>query len=105
MSSIKKMAEEYVPVVTKNIADLEKVSVDIDVQEKKQERKNPKEGEDPTFTYLYVVVEDVEYRVPKTVLEGLQTLLKAKPDMKFFRALKSGEGKTGTKYQVIPVDE
>ena len=99
MTKLNEMAKEYTPVETKNIADLEKVSVEIDV-----DNKIVNEGKEGEFSYLFTVIEDVEYRVPKTVLKGLKTLLESMPETKYIRVLKSGSGKD-TNYQVVPVNE
>jgi len=101
MTNLKEMAKEYVPPTTKNIADLEKFSVNIDIEQKEFERKEPKEGEEKTFTILVATIDEVEYRIPKSVIADLKILLENKPDIEFVQVLKSGEG-LGTKYAVIP---
>lgn len=99
MTSLKDMAKEYEAPQTKNISELEKVSVDIDVTE--ETHTNEKEGKD--FTILVTIIDEEKYRVPKTVLGQLKAILEKMPETKSFRVLKDGEG-LGTKYQVVPLN-
>ena len=99
MGNIKEASEQYQPPTTMNIADLDKVAIDIDLKD--GEGKN-KEGE--VFTYKYIEVKGVQYRVPGTVLGGIKAVLSKVPDLKFFAVIKQGEG-LSTRYQVIPVTE
>jgi len=46
-------------------------------------------------------VDDEEYRVPTSVLKSLKVILEDKPDLKFFKVKKTGEG-LKTEYTVIP---
>lgn len=96
MAQLWKEATEYETPKTQNIADLESVSVDMDLQE-----KTVGEGED-AFTYKYIVVKDVEYRVPVVVLKQLKSQLEANPGLSTFRVSKEGEG-LKTQYTVIPL--
>lgn len=98
MASLKEEAEAYSPQHTKNIAELEAVSVE---QEIKRETRKNKEGEDYSLAFVNVAGE--EYRVPNSVLEQLQTILKEKPEMKTFKVTRKGEG-LNTSYTVIPLE-
>ncbi len=98
--TLKEAAGTYIPPKTLNIADLNKVQVDVELKDGEGTRNN---GE--KFQYKYVVVEGQEYRVPGTVIGGIKAILKELPDTKFVKVLKEGEGKTGTKYQVIPIQQ
>ena len=98
MASLKETAQEYKPQQTKNIAEVEAVSVEQEI--KKEVRKN-KDNED--YTISFIVLNGEEYRVPNSVLEQLQAILKEKPDMKTFKVTKAGEG-LNTKYTVIQLE-
>jgi len=97
MTNIKESAEQYEPKKTKNIADLDKINVLMDIK-----CKTVNEGTDNEFSYEYIIVDEVEYRVPLTVLKQLKEILKKKPDMTEFSVSKSGEG-LDTSYTVIPM--
>jgi len=98
MANIKDTAKATEINLIKNISELKKVSVDLDVTESTE---TTKDGED--YTISKITVEDVEYRVPITVLMQLKVLLEDDDSIKFFKVLKTGEGKTGTKYTVVPL--
>ena len=98
MASLKDTAQDYKPTQIKNIADLEVVSLTTEI--KKETRKRA-DGEE--YTISFIVLNGEEYRVPNTVLEQLQTMLKEKPNMKVFKVSKKGEG-LNTTYTVIPLD-
>jgi hypothetical protein len=97
MTTLKQYATDYVPTQMNNIADLEVVRTDVEI---KEETRTNKEGED--YKVKYIVVDGSEYRVPATVIEQIQTIIKAKPDLTSVKVSKSGTG-LGTKYQVIPL--
>ena len=97
MANLKDTANAYEAPQTLNIADLEVVSTDLDVQEKTGTNKD---GED--FTYNFVEVEGKQYRVPNSVLTELKTILEEKPDLQKFRVKKSGQG-LQTRYTVVPL--
>jgi len=96
MTKINELAKEYVSPETHNIAELEKVSVEIDVVEAEYTKSD---GE--VFTVLETTINEVKYRVPVSVLKGLKTLIEARPNTLFFTVLKSGDGMK-TSYSVIP---
>ena len=98
MATLKEEAKAYEPQHTKNIADLEAVSIEQEI--KKETRKN-KENEE--YAIAYINVGGLEYRVPATVLEQLQDILLEKPDLKTFKVTKKGEG-LNTKYAVIQLE-
>ena len=97
MTTLKERAKEYEPKQTYNIAELNKVSVDIEIE--KGEGQN-KEGE--TFDYLYTKVDGNEYRVPYSVLTGMKVLLEKMPDLSHISVIRQGVG-MNTTYQVIPL--
>jgi len=99
MASLKEGAQGYEPSKTKNIAELEAVSVEQEffLNEK---RKNSKDEE---YLMSYIVVGGEEYRVPNSVLEQLKVILEAKPDLKTFKVTKKGE-LLKTSYTVIQLE-
>ena len=98
MSTIGEEAKAYEPQRMKNIADLEAVSIEQEI--KKEIRKDQTNEE---YTVSFLVLNNDEYRVPNSVLEQLQTLIKEKPEMTSFKVTKKGEG-LNTSYQVVPLD-
>ena len=98
MATLKDEAENYQPRKTKNIADLERVSVDVEV-----ETKTFKEGSDEEFTISLIQVDGEEYRVPVSVLKQLKNLVEEMPDLKFIKVKKTGTTITDTSYTVIPL--
>ena len=97
--TFKETAEEYEPKRTANIADLEK----FDISEPIEEREG-KDSEGKPFKYNVLVRDDIDYRVPNTVLETVKGILAANAkydkEVTIFSVEKTGEG-MGTKYQVI----
>jgi len=94
-------ADLYQPqttVKTKNIAELPKVSTKLELIEDNWTDKSGTEVKQKV-----VVVEGVKYRVPKTVLEQLQTIRKFAPTLEYFKVTKTGTTKDDTKYKVEPV--
>ena len=98
MSSIKEAAELYVAPQTLNIADLDKVDVNMDTAV-----RTFKEGTDDEFSITVAIIEGLDYRIPPSVLGALKEILEEKPDLKYFKVKKKGEG-LNTKYTVIPLE-
>lgn len=96
MATLKETAKAYVPPQTLNIADLDKIPIDLEL---KDGSGKSKEGE--AFTYKYVEIEKQEYRVAGSILGGIKALLEKMPNLKFVSVLKQGQG-LNTRYQVIP---
>lgn len=97
MASIKESAKAYVPKTTMNIADLNQVPCDLELEHKIGSTEDGK-----TFEYDFTVVDGNEYRVPQKVLSQLKAILEEMPDLEFFKVKKEGEG-LKTTYTVIPV--
>jgi len=97
MASLKEEAQEYEPTQTKNIADLEVVSVDLETEER---TGTTKEGK--PFSYKVVVIDNEEYRVPVSVLKSIKAILVEKPNLKTVKVVKQGSG-LETEYTVIPL--
>lgn len=98
MESIKESAMAYEPKQTKNIADLDKVSVELNLEDREG---TDKEGK--TFRYKVVVVNGEEYRVPGKVIGDLKSILDKKPNLQTFSVSRKGMG-MNTVYTVIPMD-
>lgn len=100
MATLKENAIAYeAPARTKNIADLPRVSTDLNVESKEIKTK---EGE--TIVIQYVTVDGEQYRVPQSVLKSLKLMLEDNPNMKDFKVKKTGQG-LDTEYTVIPLLE
>jgi len=99
MANIKECAENYIAKETKNIAELERVSVDLEI-----ENKVVNQGESNEWNYDFVTIDEEEYKVNQTVLKQLKVQLEANPSLLFFKVSKEGEG-LKTAYTVIPLLE
>lgn len=99
MANMKEEALAYESPQTLNIADLEKVSIDIELL---QGKGKSSDGEE--FTYKYTVIEEKEYRIAGSVIGGVKALLEKIPNLKYFSVIKQGTG-MNTRYQVIPYTE
>ena len=97
MAKLKDEAKAYESKTTKNIAELPKVSTDLEVVE-----NSGVDAEGKEFSYKVVIVEGEEYRVPNSVLKQLKVILEENLNLKFFKVKKTGTG-MATEYQVIPL--
>ena len=98
METLKQKAQTYESKAMKNIADLEKVPVELPlVTEDRQD------NEGKPFTVSFITIDGDDYRVPASVLKALKEILAVKPTLKTFRVQKSGEGMK-TSYTVIPLE-
>jgi len=93
MASLREEAQNYEAPSMKNITDLEVVSLDQPVMEVEKGK-----GED-AFTVDVMVINNEEYRVPKSVLNEIKLMLKNFPDAKTVKVTKSGTGMS-TRYRV-----
>jgi len=96
--TLKESAKEYEPKRTLNVTDLDKVDLSFPMEER---TGTDKEGK--PFDYKVIVMNDQEYRVPATVLEEIQKILKLKPEAKSVKVTKTGSG-LNTKYAVEFID-
>ena len=88
----------YEPTVaTKIISDLDSVSVEIDMIP-----KIFKEGEKDEYTQDVITIEEVDYRVPKTVQAQLKTMIEAGVKFNTFNVVRTGTTISDTVYTVIP---
>lgn len=97
MAKLIEMAKAYMPPTTKNIAELQRVPIDLEVT---QETRTDDEGKQ--FTQNITIVNGERYRIPNSVLEGIKGILGKLPETKAVQVLKAGTG-MNTRYQVIPV--
>lgn len=98
MATLSEAAKAYEPPQTLNIADLEKVQVDLELFD--GEGKD-KDGE--VFQYKYAKIDGKDYRVPGSVLGGIKAIMEKKPGLKTVSVIKQGQG-MNTRYQVIPME-
>ena len=96
--TLREESQGYEPQTTKNIAELEAVSLDMVTEDKKGKTKEGKE-----FDYKVIVVNNIEYRVPASVLGDIKAIMSAKPTLKTVRVIKKGTG-MNTEYTVIPLE-
>jgi len=102
MATLGEAADNYQPSTkTMNIADLEKVSLDIETVEDTFEFE--RNGEKKTVVQDVIIIDEVKYKVPKTVLQQLQIIKADNPALKFCKVKKSGTTKDDTRYVVIPL--
>jgi len=95
--NLKETAQAYVPPQqTLNIAELERVSVNVELSE---EEHLDKEG--TPFKINVFEQDGKKYRVPSSVLKGIKAILLKIPTTTHISVLKSGNG-MDTSYQVIP---
>lgn len=98
MTSISQMATAYEVPKMGNIADLDRVSTQVKI-----ENKVFKEGTPEQWDCNVITVEGKEYRVPNSVLAGLKTLLEIKPKTAAFKVVRQGEG-LNTNYTVVDLE-
>lgn len=98
MTTIKEEAQEYEPKQIRNIAELEKISINLEL-----ETRTYKEGTEDEYKIKVCVIDNVVYRIPNIVLGQLKEQLKENSDLNFFKVKKTGQGKEGTNYTVIPL--
>ena len=95
--TLKTEAQAYESHSVGNIADLAKVSTDLQVEDREGTNDEGK-----VFQYKVIIVEGQEYRVPASVLKSLKAILEDNSDLKTFKVKKTGQG-LATEYTVIPL--
>lgn len=98
MANLRETSQAYEPKKTKNIADLEAVSLDVPMNKTSGTDKDGK-----NFEFYVANVAGEDYRVPSSVLEEIQTLLETKPGVKTIKVVKKGTG-MNTTYSVIELE-
>ena len=102
MTTLKEKATAYEPKKTLNIADLDKVDLSWKMEDRQGTSiKQDADGKDfeETYQYKVMIVNSIEYRVPNTVIEEIQKMLKLVPELQFINVEKTGSGYS-TKYTV-----
>ncbi len=106
MTNLKETATAYEPKKTLNIADLDKVDLSWPVENRSGTTvKQDEDGKDyeESYSYKVMIVNEIEYRVPNSVLEEIQKMVKLVPELQFVKVEKTGSG-FGTKYDVEKVE-
>jgi len=104
MAKISEFAKDYESSAkTKNIAELQSVSTDLELMD--DEFEFTKNGETKIVKQKVIVVNGEQYRCPITVIQQLKVILEDNPSLKKFKVKKSGNTKDDTKYVVIPLME
>lgn len=98
MAKLKDEASKYEAPKTKNIADLEAVSLEMNVEDREGVNKK---GE--TFKTKVVVVDGEDHRIPGIVLDTIKSIMEEKPNLKTIKVKKKGEG-LSTTYTVIELE-
>lgn len=101
MAKLKDEAMAYEPKQTMNIADLDKVSIDLDIEDDEFETTDD-EGKAKMVKQKVAIIEGKKYRVPNSVLNQLKILLEDNPNLNNFKVKKTGQG-FSTDYTVIPL--
>lgn len=99
MGTLREEAKAYEPPQTLNIADLDKVQIDMELKD-----GDGIDGKGEAFKYKFVEVEGKEYRIAGTVIGGIKALVEKMPNLKFVSVTKQGQG-MATRYQVVPFIE
>lgn len=101
MATLKDTAKTYESKQVNNIADLDEVSVDLDIKEGEFSVVDD-DGNEKEVDYYYIEVDGEQYRVPNSVLKQLRVQLEANENLETFKVNKSGKG-LNTDYTVIPL--
>ena len=101
MAKLKDVAEAYESKQTKNIAELDVVSVDLEVEDDEFEVEDDK-GNPKVVKQKIAIINKERYRVPNSVLKQLKVLLEDNPKLTKFKVKKTGTG-LNTDYTVIPI--
>jgi len=104
MTKLDEYAKDFEPTSkTKNIADLEEVSTDIDLIDDEFEFTDKITKQVKTVQQKVIIVNGEQYRVPVSVIGQLKVVLEDNPSCKRFKVKKTGATKDDTRYQVIPL--
>ncbi len=95
------VAKNYEPKKIRNIADLDSVPIDIEVEDDEYEFED-EQGNIKTIKQKVAVIDGERYRVPNSVLRQLKVLLEDNPNLTKFKVKKTGSG-LNTEYIVIPI--
>lgn len=103
MVKLNEFAENYEPIsTTKNIADLDSVSTDLELIDDEFEFTDKVTNEVKIVKQKIIVVEGEQYRVPNSVIGQLKIILEDNKALKKFKVKKTGIG-LETRYMLIPL--
>jgi len=105
MAKLNQFAKEYTPPATpKNIADLQEISTDIDIEDDEFEFEDKITKQLKTVKQKIIIINGESYRVPVSVIQQLKIILEDNPNLKKFKVKRSGTTKDDTRYMVIPLN-
>lgn len=96
--TLRQSSTEYIPVKVRNVAELDRCPVDAPIKVRTFEDKDG-----TPFNVHVVTVDGYEYRVPDSVRRDLKEIMTVKPNTKWIKVLRSGQGKQ-TSYTVVSLD-
>ena len=100
--TLKELAQQQEIRTFKKIEEFKAINVNNEITER---TCLTKEGKEFNIFEMSLYNEDTDatdnVRVPKSVLFGLQVLLKDNPDLEYFKVVKTGQG-MNTRYTVLP---
>jgi len=99
MATLREEAKGYIPPQTLNIADLDKIPIDIELFD-----GEGKTTEGEVFKYKFAKIDGKEYRVAGSIIGGIKAIMEKVPSLKSVSVIKQGQG-MNTRYQVIPYTE
>ena len=85
--TLKETALAYESKSIGNIADLPKVSTNLNVQDREGINEEGK-----TFQYKVISINGQEYRVPASVIKSLKAIMEDNPNLNEFKVKKTGQG-------------
>jgi hypothetical protein len=97
MTTLKETATAYEPKRTLIVSDLPMISILEPTEERNDVDKNNK-----PYSYVVMVRDGVDYRVPSSVLEQIKNITEIDEKITEVQISKKGEG-MDSKYTVIPV--
>lgn len=98
MTTLKEFAKTYEAKKTKNIAELSSVPIDLELHEESGKDKDGK-----SYSYQYIELNELKYRVPASVIEQIQSIIKSRPTCTKVKVEAKGTG-MNTKYNTVPID-
>ena len=99
MATLKEEAQQYEAPQTLNIADLDKIPIDIELQ-----TATGKNSEGVDFNYKFTEIEGKKYRIAGSIIGGIKAILQKMPKLTHVSVIKQGQG-MNTRYTVIPYTE
>lgn len=97
MATLKEEAQAFEQQQTKNIAELNEVPLDLNLEDRER-----LDEEGKPYKYKVVCLNGVDYRVPNVVIGNIKTILETQPNVTMCKVVKAGEG-LKTRYTVFPI--